>query len=1165
MSTRFFTNEGENTLLKKFAGVFTHNPDIEHFHALVGYLRASGYFALRPHLEKVPKIRIIVGIDIDARLAHFHRKGLLLLGNADATFADVRKQFVADVQSAPYLKEVEDGIRHFIKDVASKRIEIRAHSTKKLHAKLYVFLPRGFCEHKPGAVITGSSNLSAAGLGVEDSATNYEFNVLLTEFPEVKFAANEFEKLWNEGVAVLPEMATGVVRESYLRDDLTPFELYIKFLTEYFGPAIDYDPNSERDLPKGVKDLSYQGDAVNDGWLKLQKHGGFFLADVVGLGKTIVATRIAKKFFYHNGFPNHRSRILIVTPPALRGNWEAETERFGLDDAVKVINNGSLHKIRDPEKYDLIIVDEAHKFRNDTADSYDLLQKLCKTRTKHRLPTGEFAKKRVILISATPLNNRPADIRNQVLLFQDGKDSTVIGNLQHFFAQRIKEYEAAINPRKTPDRREAHAAVARIYRQIRELVVQPLTVRRTRTDLTSDRRWKTDLDAQHIVFPKVEKPRPIFYRLNAPLEALYDRTIAMLALAEHGGLTYNRYRAIAFLSNPKLREKYERADMVATQLARIMKTLLVKRLDSSFIAFTKSLRRFRDATHAMCLMFERGTIYIAPSLHVSDYILEDREDELVEAIAEASETDPTITVCTPKDFKPEFLEGLRHDTNILDDLVARWEQVKEDPKLDEFLAGLRGGNDRPSLLARPFNETGKVVIFSEARDTTLYLAERLAAGGFGPILTVDSTNRHAVMPVVKANFDANVPHDIGLRKDDYRILISTEVLAEGVNLHRAHVIVNYDTPWNSTRLMQRIGRVNRIGSTATAIHIFNFYPTAQTNTQIDLERKAFLKLQAFHSALGEDSQVYSPEEEVTNFGLFDKEIEEDRDERLAFLSELRDYKDSQPDGFRRIRHLPVRARCGRLDASRGGSSLVFVRNQRREAFYEINGAIVEMSFVQMARAFRAEVAEPGIPLHDAHHNQVQAAMEDFQAKFQADALRERAVDHTVGPNEQKAIRLLAAAQGLPNISPAEKRLVIAAQQAVRIAKYQELPRKLNALQKAIAKRPVSTAVLLDKLLEIIRSYDLGTNEDTGVEVSQPHNPTQLTPEIILSESFSRTVEGDRGLPHRELAQAMLPESTEPTEPAQPDMSQFLGKLSGTIKFGPGWEDPLPSEDWEALQ
>lgn len=1111
MSTRFFTNDGENTLLAKFAGVFTHNPDIARFDALVGYLRASGWFALRPHLERVPQIRILVGIDVDGLLAQHHRHGLLLLGDTNKTLAAVRRQLSDDVQAAPYRRDVEEGIRQFVADVTSRKVELRAHPTRKLHAKIYIFTPTGFCEHKPGAVITGSSNLTAAGLGTaEDVKRNYEFNVLLHDYPDVRFAGEEFERLWGESVEILPETVGGVMRSSYLRDDLTPFELYIKFLAEYFGPAIDYDPNSESDLPKGVKPLSYQADAVNDGWLKLQKHGGFFLADVVGLGKTIVAARIAKKFYHHNGFPSHRSRILVVTPPALRENWEAALALFRIDDAARVINNGSLHKVRDPEQYDLIIVDEAHKFRNDTADGYDLLQRLCKTRTRFRQPDGEFAHKHVILISATPLNNRPEDIRNQVLLFQDGKDSTVVGNLQHFFAQRIKEYDAA---RKLPDARDAQTSVARIYEHIREQVVQPLTVRRTRTDLLEDKRHKADLDAQGITFPKVGKPTPLYYRLDPALEALYDRTIRLLSLPDQGGLTYNRYRALAFLTTPELKAKYERADLISTQLARIMKTMLVKRIDSSFVAFTRSLGRFRDATHAMLKMFAQGRVYIAPSLHVSDYILDNREDELIATIAEASETDPTITVCTPADFSQGFLVGLSHDAALLDELYAAWTAINRDPKLDEFLACLLGSDGRQNLLAAPFNETGKLVIFSEARDTTEHLTIALRKAGLGPVLTVDSHNRSEVMATVRANFDANVPlGDPALRRDDCRILISTEVLAEGVNLHRAHVVVNYDTPWNSTRLMQRIGRVNRIGSTAARIHVFNFYPTAQVNSDIDLQRKAFLKLQAFHSALGEDSQIYSPDEQVENFGLFDKEIEEERDERLRFLSELRDFRDAQPDDFRRIRNLPLRARCGRRDAARTGTSLVFIRDQHRDAFYRATPATTdvsavplnELSFVEAAQGFRAEVAEPAAPLPQGHHEHVVAATEDFRTKLVADTLRERSIDRTLNPHEQKAVSLLAAAQRLPHVSPREQALLAAGQQAIRVAKFADLSRKLGALQKAVAKQPVSTAAYLDKLLEILRVYPLDVaSPEPSVAIAPPADSvdTSREPAIILSESF----------------------------------------------------------------
>lgn len=441
MSTRFFTNEEQNTLLSKFEGVFAHNRDIQFFDALVGYFRADGYFALRPHLEHVPNIRILVGINVDKLLARSHSKGMLFKGNPQQTIEAFLDTAKADVQKANYSGEVEAGILQFLEDVASKKIEIKAHPERKLHAKIYIFRPDLFNEHIPCSVITGSSNLTHAGLGGDGS--NYEFNVLLNNYDDVKFATDEFEKLWKEAVPVLPVEIEKLKTETNLNDEFTPYELYIKFLVEYFGKSVEFDSSSVSDLPKGFKRLSYQVDAVNQGFDLLRKHNGFFLADVIGLGKTVVAALIAKKFFYSNGYPSHNSRVLIVVPPALKDNWQETLDDFGLPN-FRIVTNGSLHKIKDQTVYDLVIVDEAHKFRNDTAGAYVALQRLCKSRTRQQLLDGSFVRKKVMLVSATPLNNRPDDIRNQVFLFQDGKDSTLeIANLQRFFNQASERYEKA--------------------------------------------------------------------------------------------------------------------------------------------------------------------------------------------------------------------------------------------------------------------------------------------------------------------------------------------------------------------------------------------------------------------------------------------------------------------------------------------------------------------------------------------------------------------------------------------------------------------------------------------------------------------------------------------------------------------------------------------------
>jgi superfamily II DNA/RNA helicase len=1092
MSTRFFTNDGENTLLNKFKGIFENNKDIEYFDALVGYFRASGYFRIREYLNDVPKIRILVGIDVDKIVAKYNAKGLLFQGDANQTLIEFLNEAKEDIQTAKYSKDVEEGILQFIKDISTKKIEIKAHPSRKLHAKIYIFRPDKWNEHNQGKVITGSSNLSDSGLGGFETS-NYEFNVILESYDDVAFASNEFEKLWAEGIVILPVEISRVKEETYLNDSFTPFEVYMKFLIEYFGRSVEFDPNSVTDLPAGFKRLSYQVDAVNQGYELLKQHNGFFLADVVGLGKTVVGTLIAKKFFYSNGFPAHISTILVIVPPALKDSWVDILDKFEIKN-YDIITNGSLHKVKDPEKYDLVIVDEAHKFRNDTAEVYNELQKLCKTKTKQVLKDGTRADKKVILISATPLNNRPSDIANQIYLFQDAKDSTLeIANLQHFFRRKIDDYKKL---KDNPNISEVQAAVKIIYKDIRDKVIAPLTIRRTRTDLKIHSQYKTDLDAQGIVFPNIKKPNRLYYELSPELDQLYDKTMRMLS-HETEGIKYYRYQAIKYLK-PDKKEKYKNADVASRALASMMKVLLVKRIDSSFEAFKSSLNRFCTATNAMINMFEKGTIYIAPNLNVTEYIIEGREDELIQKIAEAQLTDPTIEVCTPDDFEPIFLEELRKDYAIVEDLNNQWKLVTEDPKIDEFIDKLDS-----EFLNKEINPQQKLVVFSESKETTNYITNCLKKQGRTDVLEVNASNRHRLRETIKVNFDANIPRE--QYQSDFSIIICTEVLAEGVNLHRSNVIVNYDTPWNSTRLMQRIGRVNRIGSVAPNIHIFNFYPTAKVNNDIELEKKAIMKLQAFHSALGEDSEIFSPDEEIQSFGLFGKNVDEDKDERLAYLMELRKFKSENPQEFRRIRNLPLKARVGRKDRTNKGSTICFIRNNKRDAFYWVkeNEELEEMGFVEVAKKFRADVPEQGISLHDNHHSQVAFASNYFESKLQEEMASNKVVDTTQGPNEKKALVYLDGFLSFPFLSEPEKLKIKAAKSAIKLAKFQKLQREVNALKKNDKKAMIKPVELLDAVIKIIDKYPIDIeDEETSTPIVTVKSFEKMKPEIIISESYS---------------------------------------------------------------
>ena len=1093
MTSKFFTNEHGNTLLAKLAAVFEHK-HIAEFDALVGYFRASGYFRLREHLKEVEQIRILVGIDVDKWAAKAQRQGLELRFGAsrEQVGDDYTGRLKNEIDQADYDLKTETSIRQFVDDIATGKIILKAHPSRQLHAKIYIFRPRPFNQHSGGEVITGSSNLTQAGLGAADIASNYEFNVSLRGYDDIKFATDEFEKLWQEAVDLLPEEVTRTIKKTYLRDDFTPLELYLKLLIEYFGKEIEFDPNSITDLPNGWKRLNYQMDAVEQGYLLLQKHNGFFLSDVVGLGKTLIATLIARKYFYFNGFPGYRSHTLIICPPAVKTNWQETVAQFDLDN-VKLITSGSLHKITDQRKYDLIIVDEAHKFRNDTSEGYAQLQRICKS------PCRDGQKKRVILVSATPLNNRPDDIRNQLLLFQDANDSTLDVNITHFFNQVSRKYKALIRLKSRPAG-DYKRQIEKLYAQIRRTIIEPLTVRRTRTDLEQHPLYADDLKQQGIIFPDVKAPECLLYPLNDELNNIYQQSFNRIQNYDGSGLHYARYRLIEFLK-PEHKQEYQRPEFITERLAAIMKTLLIKRLDSSFYAFAQSLKRFVKASARVCKMVEDNRIYIAADEQIEKYLDEDREDELLKILAEKQATDPSIKILTRDDFKPGLFLLLEQDHNLLQKMHMQWQAIVEhqpDPKLQLLLKELP-----ERLLNRANNPEKKLVIFSEAADTTRYLAEQLREKDFR-VLAISSLNRTQQQESVRENFDANLP--LSGQKSDYDILIATESLAEGVDLHRANTVINYDTPWNATRLMQRIGRVNRIGSRASDIHIYNFFPTEQVEDDIGLQRRAQIKLHSFHTALGEDSQIYSQDESVQSFGLFDKNITEEQgvNERLAYLMEIRKFRSDNPDEYKRVKNLPMKIRNAVEDKTLHGRTLCFLRNQQHNAFYQINALseVEEMGFLEAVTIFKLHRNTQRIePLPSSHYSQVQHALAHFVEQVEDKIIKEQQAPQLTS-QQRTAIHYLGIFPKLDITDADEQQYIRQAIEWVKLGRYQNLPRDIVKLQKSQKKTPTIPSKQLEALIKIIQKHAPAITT-SSFDTDKPLAELQVIepPRIVISQGY----------------------------------------------------------------
>ena len=604
MASHFFTNQPENTLFKKFQNIVEKNQQLQFFDALTAYFYASGYFALQPYLKDMKQVRVLVGINLDTLIQKAERQGNLWIGSRpEETLEIFQKHFQSDVQNAPYQQNLEQGILDLIADVQSKRVQMKIHPSQKIHAKFYLFLPENYSEHTSGSLITGSSNFTAAGLGIAKPNVNYELDIELRDYDDVKFVKEEFERLWQEGVAIANDDLEEPLKQTHLRTDVTAKQLYYKLLIEYFGGQVEVD-NSLK-IPEGLKELTYQKDAVAQGMSLLKKHNGFFLADVVGLGKTVIASMIAQKFFYENGYPEYQSRTLIITPPAVESAWKETIEKFDLGH-VEYITTGSLHKVKNPKKYDLILVDEAHKFRNDAAQMYHELQKICKTKTRKE------TRKYVILISATPLNNRPEDLRNLIYLFQDSHASTLDISFDQFFQQTIKEYKGfkksledleKQNPPpndKAVKQTEFEEKLKKLYEEIRQKVMMPLTVRRTRADLTKNSQYKEDLEKQSIVFPDVKLHDPLYYQMDQNLNNLFDNSLQAIQK-----LNYTRWRAVQYLV-PDQKDITQKTDIPSKLLAHLIKVLLTKRLDSSFHSFFQTLQRLEKANQQMIKMYHNN-------------------------------------------------------------------------------------------------------------------------------------------------------------------------------------------------------------------------------------------------------------------------------------------------------------------------------------------------------------------------------------------------------------------------------------------------------------------------------------------------------------------------------------------------------------------------------
>jgi superfamily II DNA or RNA helicase len=1095
-TTHFFNNSDGNSLFNKLKAIAQNMPNFDRFLAVVGFFRSSGYFKLRKELEggdgnDVKEIKILVGINIDD-IFRKHNKALLFLSDEEKAKSIYEQDFVDDIKNARYSPEVEEGILTMFQDIADGRLQMRIHASKNLHAKFYLCLPTNHNESSDGWVIMGSSNISDSGLGLTQPP-RYELNVSMKDYDDVNYCHEEFKRLWEEGVPLTLDDVDAFKKKTYLGYQPTPYELFIKILIDAFGDQIEDDFTIQ--LPDGVKDLKYQKDAVIQGYQMLLDHNGCFLADVVGLGKTMIATMIAKRYIEANG---RNTNILVVYPPALEDNWKGTFKLFGIKKHAQFVTNGSLSKIlegkdqyKDKEDFDLIIVDEAHGFRSDSAGKYDELQKICKSPCTNPGLLRSL-QKRIMLLSATPLNNRPEDLLNQLLLFQNSQTCTIDGvpNLKAFFTPFIMDYKKLMKEREN---RNVTEDVDKLYDDIRKKVIDKVTVRRTRNNIMNDADYNNDIKEQGIVFPNILPPVPLEYKMSTETSKRFFETFATLSDEENPEhLEYARYRAIEFLK-PELRAQFGNAVHIAQTLAGIYRVHMVKRLESSFYAFKKSLATLLRITEDMIKMFNEDKVVIAPELNVKDLMMKDMElDEIIE-FAISKGYNKSDFLFKAEDFDPSFKEMLENDVKLLKVLNADWTNENEDPKFDEFKTHLAN-----EFLNKKINPEEKLVLFSESVDTLTYLYDRLTNElKLEDVLMVTAKNRDSMKKCIKENFDAN--DDTASRR--YNIIITSDVLAEGVNLHRANVIINYDSPWNATRLMQRIGRVNRIGSKAENIYNFMFYPSKQGDHEIKLYANALVKLQGFHSAFGEDAQIYSKEEIVKQFEMFDSKVKDAVDKKIALLREVRKLYNTNRELYHKIKNLPMKSRVLRDNKKRAGKTIVFVSSNVKTEFYLAdNNTVNVIDFLDAVDYLRAKPEEKPLPFSndEKHYKNVNNALEKYVRDFVEDADTNTAVRTDLDKVSLEANKFLRTIKQVTQDSQLKKSCD-ALMSFITAGVYQKLPRYIRELSREYKNDRVRMRqdefLLSNKLDALVAEYN------TQDKVKEGDKVTVGDPQIIISESF----------------------------------------------------------------
>ena len=939
LQSMFITNTENKILKQRISQLIGFSKELKF---LVGFFYFSGIRELYEAVKNNPNVKlyVLVGLNVDKTnygLIEYGHTGKIDGNKHQSHFKD---SIIKSLNSDEFdNSDFYEQAKFFIQAIMDDRLVIKK-TREPNHAKLYFFKIKD--EHqalKPCCFITGSSNLTRAGLSLQN-----EFNVEISDYGTTE-AEDYFDALWLKAVKITEDNVfkrelISVLTKDTLLAEVTPYEAFAFVLKTYL------ELHKPKDIKEyvfqlleknGYKKYAYQVDAVAQALSIIDKENGVIISDVVGLGKSIIAGMVAKCLY---------KRGLIICPPALKGGvydgirtgWEKYRHDFELNGweirscGLETLKD-TLKLVQNENDFEVVLIDEAHRFRNQDTEAYEILSNICRNRI-------------VILLTATPFNNTPADIFSLLKLFTiPGKSNLILANnLDERFRQYNQTFKRLSNIKKnhnSSDQKKRDSALAdykalfgsekidlkQVTARARYLandiraVISPVTIRRNRIDLRKDPEYSKEI----YELSEVKDPCEAFFALTPEQSSFYDRVISQY-FGEGGDFKGTIYRPFEYeagivdIEEEELNKEENREALIQKNLYDFMRRLLVKRFESSFGAFRQSIENFKRITEKVQRFIQNSGGKFILDRNLIDRISDWDEDEIAEELTEFEQTLTSgnypkhykIYELNEKYFKQkdEFLTDIESDRLLFKKILDELDELKlidNDPKLAKLETDLTKILKQKDKATEP---NRKVIVFSEYVDTVKYVESYLEKKFAGQIISVKGDLNKNKATEIMSNFDTTYKN----QTNKYQILITTDKMSEGVNLNRAGAVINVDIPWNPTRVVQRVGRINRISKKVfDNLYIYNFFPTIQGSDIVKSRQIAREKMFMIHNTLGEDAKVFETDEEPTASRLFEK-IQQNPEtlEQESFQTSIRRmYAEIDAATKQRIAALPSRIKVAK--------------------------------------------------------------------------------------------------------------------------------------------------------------------------------------------------------------------------------------------------------------